>query len=270
MTKQNPDSLQIWYDRYVDGFRDQDRALPAALELKYQHSRRVAENARLIAEGIDLTPEEIILAEGCGLLHDIGRFPQYAIYGSFHDANTVDHGAAGRQTLEKEGLPLLINADDWKHMACTVEYHNRKTADIPKDIPDDELRFLKLIRDADKLDIMDLVMRSVARDGFSELPDMLPHIRLERELTPLVMEEVQKTKTVSVESLETVTDFLVMLASWFYDFNYAPARRLAASRNIIGRLELELPETEAIHEFFADIKNSDPIRERTHSPWKSI
>ena len=110
-------------------------------------------------------------------------------------------------------------------------------------------------------------MQSVARDGFSELFDMLPHIRLGQELTPLVMEEVQKTKTVSVESLQTVTDFLVMLASWFYDFNYAPARRLAASRDIIGRLERELPDTEAIRELLADIKkDADQTRERTHLP----
>ena len=198
MTKQNHGFLKIWFDRYVDGFRDQDGVLTAALELKHQHSRRVAKNSRLIAEGLNLTPAEILLAEGCGLVHDIGRFPQYVLYGSFHDANTVDHGASGRQTLEKEGLPLLIDADDWKRMACAVEYHNRKTADIPKDIPEDTRRFLKLIRDADKLDIIDLVMQSVARDGFSELPGMLPHIRLERELTPLVMEEALKTDRKSV------------------------------------------------------------------------
>ena len=259
--------LNDWFDRYMQRYRDAKGVLPAALELKYRHSRHVAENARMIAEGLGLTPAEILLAEGCGLVHDIGRFPQYDRYGSFRDANTMDHGAAGRQTLEKEGLPLLIDADDWKRMACAVEYHNRKTADIPKNIPDDELRFLKLIRDADKLDIMELVMQSVARDGFSELFDMLPHIRLGQELTPLVMEEVQKTKTVSVESLQTVTDFLVMLASWFYDFNYAPARRLAASRDIIGRLERELPDTEAIRELLADIKkDADPTRERTHLP----
>ncbi|MBN1471739.1 MAG: HD domain-containing protein [Syntrophaceae bacterium] len=254
MTKKEQGSLQIWFDHYVDGFRDQDGVLTAALKLKYQHSRRVADNARLIAEGLGFTPAEILLTEGCGLLHDIGRFPQYALYGSFHDASTMDHGAAGRQTLEKEGLSLLIDADDWTRMACAVEYHNRKTANIPQNIPDDELRFLKLIRDADKLDIMDLVMQSVARDGFSELPDMLPHIRTERELTPLVMEEVLKTKTVSVESLHTVNDFLIMLASWFYDFNYTFSMRLAISRNIIRRLERELPDTTAVRKLFADIK----------------
>ncbi len=255
MTKQKYISLQRWFDRYVDGFREPNGLLPAALELKYCHSRRVAENARLIAEGLDLAPAEILLAEGCGLVHDIGRFPQYAIYGSFRDADTVDHGIAGRQTMEKEGLPLLIDAGDWLRMACAVEYHNRKKTDIPEDIQENERRFLNIIRDADKLDIMDIVTQSVARDGFRELPDMLPHISLNRELTPLVMEEVLKIKTVSIGSLRTVADFLVMLASWFYDLNYAPSRSLAAKNHILERIERELPKTETVDSLFRDVKD---------------
>ena len=229
------------------------------MELKYRHSLRVAENARLIALDLGLAQAEILVAEGCGLLHDVGRFPQYKKYGSFRDADTVDHGAAGRQTLEIEGLPLLIDAGDWRRIACVVEYHNRKTANIPVDIPDDVDYLLKLIRDADKIDIMDLVLQSVTRDGFRELSDMLPHIRASRELTPEVLEEILKTKALSIGSLYTVADFLVMLASWFYDLNYVPARRLAASHNIIGRLERELPDTRIVRKIFEDIKKLCPV-----------
>ena len=70
------------FERYVDRYRGPGGLLPAALELKYAHSRRVAENARTIAEGLDHTPSEVLLAEACGLAHDIGRFPQYERYGS--------------------------------------------------------------------------------------------------------------------------------------------------------------------------------------------
>ena len=256
MTKNIRLFLIDWFGQYVNCYRDAEGILPAALELKYRHSLRVAENARLIARGIGLVSPEINLAEGCGLLHDIGRFAQYKCYGSFSDAVTVDHGRAGRQTLEDEGLPGMIGAADWISMACAVEYHNRKTAEIPVDHPDDAERLLRLIRDADKLDIMDLVLESVARDGFRDLPDMLPHIHVSRELTSAVIEEVNKTKTVATGSLSTVADFLVMLASWFYDLNYPPARSLAVSRKIIERLELELPDTRAVRELLNDIKKN--------------
>jgi len=84
---------------------------------------------------------------------------------------------------------------------------------------------------------------------------MLPHISLNRELTPLVMEEVLKIKTVSIGSLRTVADFLVMLASWFYDLNYAPSRSLAAKNHILERIERELPKTETVDSLFRDVKD---------------
>jgi hypothetical protein len=245
-----------WFDKYVNRYRNANRALPAALELKYAHSLRVADNARLIAVELALAKEEVILAEGCGLLHDIGRFAQYEHYGSFSDADTVDHGLKGRLVLEAEALPERISASDWACIACAVDYHNRKTGDIPADLPADAQRLLKIIRDADKLDIMDLVLQSVIRDGFLDLPDMLPHIRLSRELTPDIIEEMRKGKSISISNLRTLADFLVMLASWFYDLNFAPTGRLAVSRNILQRLEQELPDHRLVRNMLEDIKTT--------------
>ena len=246
--------LTDWFDRHVNRYRNGEGTLPAALELKYLHSQRVAENARLIAQGLGLKKAEILLAEGCGLVHDIERFSQYACYGSFHDADTVDHGKEGRRILEIEGVQSHFDAADWESIAWAVEYHNKKASDIPSHLDGETGLLLRLVRDADKLDIMDLVMQSVASDGFSELPDMLPQIRTGRELTPGVMEELLKNKTVSVDHLRTVTDFVVMLASWFYDLNYAFTRCLAADRHILQRIAIELPDTKDIRELLTDIR----------------
>ena len=254
MTKRERDSLQIWFERYVNRYRNADGVLPAALELKYHHSRRVADNARLIAQMLGWGQAEILIAESCGLIHDIGRFPQHFRYGSFHDADTVDHGRAGRLLLQEEGMPLLLKDDEWQKISCAVEYHNKKVSDIPRDLSHQAVLLLNLIRDADKLDIMDLVTNSVSDSGFKELPDMLPHITSGRELTPEVIEEVLKTKTVSVANLRTVTDFLMMMVSWFYDLNYSPSLRLTADRRILERIEKELPEHESVRNLLNDVK----------------
>jgi hypothetical protein len=258
MTKDKRIFFIEWFDRYIKRYGDNKGVLPAPLQLKYTHSQRVAENARQIAIGLKLDNTEILLAEICGLFHDIGRFLQYERFGSFRDADTLDHGLAGRQVLEAEGIASYFSANDWARVSCAVEYHNRKTDDIPSDLPAEAKKLLKLIRDADKLDIMDLVLQSVARDGFRELPDMLPHISLIRELTPAVLEEFHKNKAISTGSLATVTDFLVMLATWFYDFNYAPSWQLAASRKIIERLGKELPDSGIVRSLLEDIKRMCP------------
>lgn len=256
MTSEGQQFLTQWFDRHVNAYRDADGALPAALELKYTHSQRVAKDARLIAEGLDLALQNVQLAWVCGLVHDVGRFFQYEQYGSFSDADTMDHGLAGRRVLEAGEASLHFAPDEWEALVLAVEYHNRKTADLPGTLSIQAERLLKIIRDADKLDIMDLVLRSVARDGFRELPEMLPHIRFSRDLTPDVAGDVLKTKTVSFTKLQTVADFLVMLSTWFYDLNYAPSRRLALLRKLPDRLAKELPDDPVVREVFARIQKA--------------
>jgi putative nucleotidyltransferase with HDIG domain len=241
-------------NKYVDHYRDSRGLLPFALDLKYSHSLRVAKNAQLIAREIGLAPKDIQLAHLCGLLHDVGRFSQYKQYGSFHDADTIDHGLAGRQVLEASDASSHFPPDEWAAILCTVEYHNKKTADLPGNISSQSECLLRIIRDADKLDIMDLVLQSVARDGFRELPEMLPHIQQSREVTPAVLEEFQKSKMISICSLTTTTDFLLMLATWFYDFNYSASRQMAQQRDFLGRLAIETPDIPVVRQLFACIK----------------
>ncbi|NLX53137.1 MAG: hypothetical protein GXY72_13665, partial [Deltaproteobacteria bacterium] len=76
-----------------------------------------------------------------------------------------------------------------------------------------------------------------------------------RELTAAVVEEILQKKTVSVGNIGTVADFLAMLASWFYDFNFLPSRRLAIRRNLPGRIEKELPDNPVVRNLIAGIRN---------------
>jgi len=258
MTKKERDSLRKCFEDYVDRFRNRDRVLHPLLDLKYRHSLRVAENAKWIASTLGLPDAERDLAEGCGMVHDIGRFAQYARFGSFRDADTVDHGAEGRRVLEVQDLSFLPHPGDRERLLLAVEYHNRKGTDIPCGLSPGQDRLLRLIRDADKLDIMEIVLREVASDGFQGLPDMLPHIRLCRELSLDVLREAARTKSVSSGNLSTVGDFLVMLATWFYDLNFPPTLQLAVRRNVLGRIRRELPDTKAVRELFSDIEKELP------------
>lgn len=227
MTKEEQNSLQTWFEHYTNQFRDQDDVLHPLLELKRCHSLRVAGNARFIADALKFPESERRLAETAGLVHDAGRFTQFVRYGSFRDSDTVDHGVEGRRLLEEQDPSFLPVSGDRELLLCVVEYHNRKRTDIPRGLSPEKNRFLSLIRDADKLDIMELVLQAVEIDGFQDLREMLPHIRLSRELSPGALAEAAKTGSVSNGNLTTLSDFLVMMATWCYDMNYPPTRRLA-------------------------------------------
>ena len=122
-----------------------DKSL-SGINLKYNHSFRVVNKAEKIGKSIKLNKKDMELVRVCGLLHDIARFEQYTKYEMFDDRKTFDHGDKGRKILEENGINNEIILD-------AVKYHNK--LNIPKGLNNRNLKFLKIIRDADKIDILE-------------------------------------------------------------------------------------------------------------------
>jgi len=250
MTGKEYSALRAWFEDYAAGFGE-NGGLPPMLELKRLHSLRVAENAGLLANGLGRGKAPLVQA--AGLLHDVGRFSQFRTYGSFRDADTVDHGAEGRKVLQERASGLFRDPREGECLFAAVEFHNRRTEDIPS-LEENSAALLGLLRDADKLDIIEVVLDSVAADGFQDLPAMLPHIGLGRELTPGLLAKAAAGEGLYSSELRTVADMLLLAASWFYDLNSPAAHRLAARRGLLPRLRRELPATEEVNLFFSELE----------------
>ena len=64
------------------------------IHLKVKHILRVAEVSKIIATKLNLTENQIRLAELIGLFHDIGRFEQVRLYDTFSDKDSgLDHAS---------------------------------------------------------------------------------------------------------------------------------------------------------------------------------
>ena len=134
--------------KYVDQFDLTDESIKG----KKFHSIRVQEISKKIAEDLNLNKEYINIAILIGLLHDIGRFEQKKQYNTFNDNNSFDHGDYGANLLKKS-IRNYINFDKYDNIIIqAIKNHNK--AQIDSNLNDDELLFSKIIRDADKLDIM--------------------------------------------------------------------------------------------------------------------
>ncbi|HCC47407.1 MAG TPA: hypothetical protein DEQ38_04735 [Elusimicrobia bacterium] len=249
--------IEAWFRSYVDEFRGADGALPGPLEFKLAHSARVAENSSLIAAGLGLPGGEAALARAAGLLHDAGRFTQYAGHGSFIDARSLDHGLEGRRVLEEKARPLFSCGAAFGRLLCAVQYHNRKAEDLPSGLPPADNSLLLLVRDADKLDIMNGLIGSVETDGFKGLQVMVPDIALSRELSPGVLEAAARGETLALKDLHTLADIMVMVAGWFKDLNYTPARQAASDRGFLSRLRRQLPESQGLDALFSSLAKTE-------------
>ena len=244
MTNLQLQEIRQWFESYAGTFASGSGAFPPPLQLKVDHSQRVANNARQLAEDLGWSPSEANRAEALGWLHDVGRFSQFAEFGTFTDATSVNHGERGEEVVRQSGILSLLEPTEKKVLFNGIRHHNAKTE--PDHLDEESLRFLKLIRDADKLDIFRIVLDSVQKDGFQDLPGMLPQVNLAASLSPKVLCEIQKHRSCSIENIRSLADFLLMQLSWIYDLNYPASLRQITDRNIIDDLERELPDDRRI------------------------
>lgn len=88
------------FAEYVRNYDPSDEKI----KLKIDHTYRVAGMCQRIAESLGLSEPDVDIAWLLGMLHDIGRFEQIRRFGTFNDAQSVDHAEFGADLLFKEGL----------------------------------------------------------------------------------------------------------------------------------------------------------------------
>lgn len=240
MITEDLDRIRVWFDAYVRTFAGPGEALAPPMLLKAEHSERVAWDARDLARDLGWSRREVNLAEAAGLLHDIGRFSQFLEFGTFHDAVSIDHGLRGREVLDKSLITSSLVPSERDCLTDAVRYHNAKA--LPDHLDGNTLPLARLIRDADKLDVFRVVLESVERDGFKELPRMLPKVRLGGPLSPSVIDDVRTNRFCSIDNVESLGDFLLMQLAWVYDVNFEPTFRRILDRGIISRIARNLAE----------------------------
>ena len=141
------------FEKYISSYSlDQ-----SYMRLKHDHSIRVMELMGKYAKKLGFSEDDIELAKLIGLIHDIGRFEQYKVFGSDVDHKTVDHADYSVvQLFDKGEIRLFTDREEWYPIIeFAVKNHNKRV--IPYTEDERVLLFAKLIRDVDKLDIIYLL-----------------------------------------------------------------------------------------------------------------
>ncbi len=241
MTADQLQHIQAWFAAFAESYQSAAGVLPAGIELKLDHTRHVAENARDLSRDLHWRPDDIRLAEALGWLHDVGRFVQYAEFGHFHDATSFNHGTRGADVVRDAGILDDLDGDSRAGLLDGIRFHNAKA--IPPNLPAARRRLLELIRDADKLDIFRVVLEGLERDGFRELADMWPHIDLDGPVDDRLLDEIATRRQGNLAHVHSRADFLLLLASWVYDLRFAPARARVRRAGVLDAIAVHLPSS---------------------------
>jgi hypothetical protein len=231
--------LQSWFNAYTKSFLTGDPQKDSAHRLKIDHTARVCKNIRLLAASIDLPEDRMRIAEAVALLHDLGRFEQFKQYGTFNDRKSVNHAALGVEIMEKTGVLAALSDDERKWIVDAVRFHNAPA--LPSGKPHRELLFLRLIRDADKLDIWRVFADFYRYDNQPERA-IVQHLPDRPSWAGSIIEDILNRRMARFSHMKTLNDFKLLQLSWVFDLNFPETFVLARQRGDLSVIAGTLPD----------------------------
>ncbi len=204
----------------------------AKVQLKIEHTYQVAGLCERIAREVSGKEEDIELAWLCGLLHDVGRFEQLRVYGTFQDAVSVDHAAYGADILFVEGRirDYVQDATEDGLIEQAIRLHN--VYRMPPDLPERVLLFANILRDADKIDIM----RANVKFPFEEIYNVTTEELMQAQLSEEALENFRNRRTSLRKPGDTVLNSLVNQISFAFELNYPISLQIMADQGYLDKL----------------------------------
>lgn len=253
------------FAEYVRNYDPSDEKI----KLKIDHTYRVAGMCQRIAESLGLSEPDVDIAWLLGMLHDIGRFEQIRRFGTFNDAQSVDHAEFGADLLFKEGLIRKFaegyyeeyelarsGNEEAEQIIKNNEHHNKDTGllemairqhnkyRVKEDLTERQRMFCDILRDADKVDIFkvnaDIPMEIIYDVTTEELKNGV--------ITKEVLENFYKKETVLKSVRRSAVDHIVGHISLLFELVYKESYRQAKEQGYVYKLldfKSDVPEVNA-------------------------
>ena len=199
------------------------------IKRKIDHSLRVMDISKSIAESLNLSEEEIDLAVLIGLLHDIGRFEQRRIYNTFIDEKSIDHGDLGIEILKKNNyIRNYIKEDTYDEIIyLAIKNHNKYA--VEEGIDDSARIFCNIIRDADKIDII----YQATCISWSDKEEIENALITEKDIIPLMDHRMVDREKDLIDKGYPIVGFIGILG-FIFDINYKKSFEILKEEDYIN------------------------------------
>lgn len=244
--------FRSWFEYYSNSYPSEDAEVEANLRYKKDHSLRVRDYMLTLGRELQLDSNQMFLAEVIGLFHDVGRFEQYVKYHTFKDHLSEDHAKLGLSVLDRESIfSGRLSEQEKEFIFIAIKNHNQRV--IQEDLEGNALLFCKLIRVADKLDILDQVI------NFYENPWRTPYLAVEgnhkdERYSSEIIQGILSGKQISYTSVKTPVDIKLIRMSWLVDLTFPTALEIAKRKQFLERIWAFIPQTEETLKVFQYIE----------------
>ena len=236
------------FQEYVSEFNSKQERI----KLKIDHIERVAEISKLLARHLNLSKEQIALAEAIGIFHDIGRFKQVEMYDTFSDKDSVNHAKLGVQILFYDNLINDFDIEEQYRNIIKVAILNHNKNKIEEGLTNEENLFCKIIRDADKIDIYYILCNYDLKSAFwyKEFDC--------REISEKIMKDFRKLHKINYQDIKNNADQIASHFAYMYDLNFDFSLKYLRDKGYLERYTERVCEnfkSENVHEQTREMLN---------------
>lgn len=224
--------LQKFSDYVLNNYDINDKLINE----KYLHSIRVSMLMIDLALRLNLSDYDVRLAFQIGLFHDLGRFREVVRSRKFNNL-TFDHGAYSDKILFNDGFihEFDIPETDYLTIKKAVFFHNKK--DIPISLSEREELFSKMIRDTDKLDIINVMVPKGV-------------LSFTKKHNKDVLANYFNNEKIDLKNLKSSTDRVILYLSFLKDLYFAETKEMAIERRDLNKMITGIPVSYENKELF--------------------
>ncbi len=236
--------LKNRFTKYTDSFISDRDKQDNPFVLKKEHTKRVCKEILMLSDKLSISTEKTILAEAAALLHDIGRFQQYKKYGTFLDAESTNHAKLSCKVIKEENMLDFCPAWEKNLLFNAIFFHN--VFALPANKSDSILLILKLLRDADKLDIWEVVTDHYLSEDQNSNRYISFGLKDNGEYSLEILKFLYNSKVADSKFVKTLNDLKLLQISWVFDLNFSHSVQRIQEKKCIEKIFSTLPGTEEL------------------------
>ncbi|MBA7590020.1 hypothetical protein ES708_32119 [subsurface metagenome] len=220
---------------------------------KMEHCRSVSAYCRMLAEDLHWSQNDTTAGQLIGILHDVGRVTQYAEFGTFIDEFSVDHGRRGYTVVSKSNILSSVEPYFRRIILEGIRYHN--TRSFSQKAHEESIPFIKLVRDADKLEKYDVTDDFIENNMSSGDQITVLSVDENGPVNQKVIEFIKRNRKIPKKYIKTTLDYYLFQLSWLFDVHYSHTYRRISESGIVEKIIRILPDTQEFRDAAADVSD---------------
>ncbi|WP_321413897.1 HD domain-containing protein [uncultured Desulfobacter sp.] len=242
MTREDLLKIEEQFNAYTKPFVDRAKdAYPFVL--KQEHTARVCRAMEMLCVSLGLDAPKTARACAAAMVHDMGRFPQFAVFHTYSDALSKNHAALGCREIVRSKILSHLPVTDRQLILRAVALHNRPR--LSGKYGRDLNLLARLLRDADKIDIF-----GVMKDHYLN-PDLshgfITHdLNDDGKIPETAARELLETRQNDLSYVNTLNSMKVFQAGMVYDLNFPAAAAAVLDLEVIPVLLSGIPPSDLI------------------------